>query len=223
MHYSAGVAGPASFGAAQALPHDGPLWLAARLLLDGAGGLFGLYLLAGLGLAVAGRVMMDGGADGRPRIALPAGGAAMTARAATPRGCSAQRLSARWFCAPCSSGREPGRRVARPCVPWWSVPVFRVDVSALKYMQSKGGTIIEHGYTHQYSNVANPYDGVTGDDAEFFRAQCATTQTPPYNFDAAVPEHRLGDMDRPLPGRLVHARPPARVTAGSARCSRWRA
>ena len=29
-------------------------------------------------------------------------------------------------------------------------------------MQSKGGTIIEHGYTHQYSNVANPYDGVTG-------------------------------------------------------------
>ena len=73
VYYSAGVAGLASFGAAQALPHDGPLWLAARLLLDGAGGLFGLYLLAGLGLAVAGRVMMDGGADGRPRIAPPAG------------------------------------------------------------------------------------------------------------------------------------------------------
>ncbi len=61
MYYSAGVAGLAAFGAAQALPHEGPLWLAARLLLDGAGGLFGLYLLAGLGLTVAGRVMRWGG------------------------------------------------------------------------------------------------------------------------------------------------------------------
>jgi uncharacterized protein YdaL len=26
-----------------------------------------------------------------------------------------------------------------------------------------------HGYTHQYSNVPNPYNGVTGDDFEFFR------------------------------------------------------
>ncbi|HEX6121999.1 MAG TPA: DUF2334 domain-containing protein, partial [Ktedonobacterales bacterium] len=57
-------------------------------------------------------------------------------------------------------------------------------VAALKYAQSKGGTIIEEGYTHQYSNVANPYTGVSGDDAEFFRAQCSTTQTPPYNFEA---------------------------------------
>jgi hypothetical protein len=57
VYYSAGVAGLGSFGAAQALPDDGPLWLAARLLLDGAGGLFGLYLVAGLGLAVAGRFM----------------------------------------------------------------------------------------------------------------------------------------------------------------------
>lgn len=60
MYYSAGVAGLASFGAATALPDNGPLWLLARLLLDGAGGLFGLYLLAGLGMAVAGRFMTDG-------------------------------------------------------------------------------------------------------------------------------------------------------------------
>lgn len=60
MYYSAGVAGLASFGASTALPDDGPLWLLARLLLDGAGGLFGLYLLAGLGMAVAGRFMADG-------------------------------------------------------------------------------------------------------------------------------------------------------------------
>lgn len=43
-------------------------------------------------------------------------------------------------------------------------------VSALKYMQSKGGTILMHGYTHQYSNVPNPYDGQSGNDFEFFRA-----------------------------------------------------
>ena len=64
MYYSAGVAGLAAFGAAQALPHEGPLWLAARLLLDGAGGLFGLYLLTGLGLTVAGHVMRFGAGDG---------------------------------------------------------------------------------------------------------------------------------------------------------------
>ncbi|MBV8157344.1 MAG: DUF2334 domain-containing protein [Dyella sp.] len=43
-------------------------------------------------------------------------------------------------------------------------------ISALKYMVSKGGLIVMHGYTHQYSNVANPYSGVTGDDFEFYRA-----------------------------------------------------
>lgn len=43
-------------------------------------------------------------------------------------------------------------------------------VSALKYMRSKGGLLIMHGYTHQYAAVANPYSGVSGDDFEFFRA-----------------------------------------------------
>lgn len=57
MYYFAGVAGLASFGAAQALPHAGPLWMAARLVLDGAGGLFGLYILTGLALTIAGYVM----------------------------------------------------------------------------------------------------------------------------------------------------------------------
>lgn len=60
MYFSAGVAGLAAFGAGQALPGEGPLWLAARLLFDGAGGLFGLYLLAGLGLSVAGYVARGG-------------------------------------------------------------------------------------------------------------------------------------------------------------------
>ena len=43
-------------------------------------------------------------------------------------------------------------------------------VKALKYMQSRGGTLLMHGYTHQYSNVANPYSGVSGDDFEFYTA-----------------------------------------------------
>lgn len=43
-------------------------------------------------------------------------------------------------------------------------------VSAISYMISKGGTMIMHGYTHQYSNVPNPYNAVSGDDFEFFRA-----------------------------------------------------
>jgi hypothetical protein len=57
MYYSAGVASPAAFGAAVAFPHEGVLWLTARLMLDGAGGLFGLYLLVGIGLSLTGRVM----------------------------------------------------------------------------------------------------------------------------------------------------------------------
>jgi uncharacterized protein YdaL len=55
-------------------------------------------------------------------------------------------------------------------------------VKALKALVADGGTMVMHGYTHQYGNVANPYNGVTGDDFEFYRAQCSTTNTPPYNF-----------------------------------------
>jgi uncharacterized protein YdaL len=43
-------------------------------------------------------------------------------------------------------------------------------VAALKYMQAKGGTLIMHGYTHQYGTVANPYDGVSANDFEFYTA-----------------------------------------------------
>lgn len=41
-------------------------------------------------------------------------------------------------------------------------------VSALKYLQSKGGTILMHGYTHQYDKTYNPYSAVSGDDYEFY-------------------------------------------------------
>ena len=41
-------------------------------------------------------------------------------------------------------------------------------VSALQYMVARGGQIILHGYTHQYDATPNPYNGLTGDDCEFF-------------------------------------------------------
>ncbi|MEO5813355.1 MAG: polysaccharide deacetylase family protein [Rhodanobacter sp.] len=43
-------------------------------------------------------------------------------------------------------------------------------VNALRYMQARGGTLLMHGYTHQYSNIANPYSGASADDFEFYRA-----------------------------------------------------
>ena len=43
-------------------------------------------------------------------------------------------------------------------------------VSAVQYMLSKGGVLVMHGYTHQYASVADPYDGVTADDCEFYSA-----------------------------------------------------
>jgi len=42
-------------------------------------------------------------------------------------------------------------------------------IAAIRTMQALGGVMIHHGYTHQYSNVANPYTAVTGDDCEFYR------------------------------------------------------
>jgi uncharacterized protein YdaL len=59
-------------------------------------------------------------------------------------------------------------------------------LAAIKYALTKGGTLVDHGYTHQYSvgggptgtggayvagtAVNNPYDGISADDAEFFTA-----------------------------------------------------
>ncbi len=43
-------------------------------------------------------------------------------------------------------------------------------VAALKYMVEQGATLIQHGYTHQFGTQPNPYNGVTGEDFEFFTA-----------------------------------------------------
>ncbi|MGP7996872.1 MAG: hypothetical protein ACLPKI_06045 [Streptosporangiaceae bacterium] len=57
MHYSASLAGLAMAGAAAALPTGPGLFLAARLLLDGAGALFGLYLVTFVALSLTGYVL----------------------------------------------------------------------------------------------------------------------------------------------------------------------
>lgn len=44
-------------------------------------------------------------------------------------------------------------------------------VAALKYMESKGGTIILHGLTHQYANIENAHTGISGHDYEFFNVK----------------------------------------------------
>ncbi|WP_344862778.1 polysaccharide deacetylase family protein [Planomonospora alba] len=41
-------------------------------------------------------------------------------------------------------------------------------VAAIEYMLAGGGTMIMHGYTHQYTDAPNPYNGASGDDFEFY-------------------------------------------------------
>ena len=103
MHYTAGVGTAFSFAGGSLVPGQGLLSTVARLLLDGAGALFGLYLLLAVGLSTYGRMLrrrLPGRqvATGLPRPAParlpgpaapspapPAGGAASGAAArATP-------------------------------------------------------------------------------------------------------------------------------------------
>lgn len=51
-------------------------------------------------------------------------------------------------------------------------------VSALKYMQERGGTLLQHGTTHQYATLENPYSGDSGADFEFYRSECSATAGP---------------------------------------------
>ena len=46
---------------------------------------------------------------------------------------------------------------------------------ALKYMVTRGATLIQHGTTHQYESLKNPYNAVSADDFEFYKAYCSTT------------------------------------------------
>ena len=44
---------------------------------------------------------------------------------------------------------------------------------ALRYMDRRGGQILMHGWTHQYSTIANPYNSESATDYEFFRVKLA--------------------------------------------------
>jgi hypothetical protein len=57
LYYSTGLASLTSFAAAAQLPHESVCWLVARVLMDAAGGLFGLYLATGIGLLLIGRAL----------------------------------------------------------------------------------------------------------------------------------------------------------------------
>ena len=72
-------------------------------------------------------------------------------------------------------------------------------VSAIKYMTSKGGTMIHHGYTHQFGSVVNPYDGVSGNDFEFYRAHVDAADN--VVLDGPVP----GDSQAWATGRITSA------------------
>lgn len=48
-------------------------------------------------------------------------------------------------------------------------------VDALDYAVEKGATLVQHGTTHQFKSVENPYTGVSAEDFEFLRAGCTAT------------------------------------------------
>jgi uncharacterized protein YdaL len=85
-------------------------------------------------------------------------------------------------------------------------------VAALKYLERKGGVLVAHGYTHQWDGGSNPYNGVTGDDVEFYRV----TETPggdvnhlgplPSDDSLAWTESRIVAANREFAG--VGLRPP---------------
>ncbi|MEU7055669.1 polysaccharide deacetylase family protein [Streptomyces sp. NPDC046197] len=58
-------------------------------------------------------------------------------------------------------------------------------VSALQYMLAHGAVLMDHGYTHQYGTVANPYNGVTGDDFEFYRSHVDSANNVVYDGPVA--------------------------------------
>lgn len=41
-------------------------------------------------------------------------------------------------------------------------------LASVAYAQNKGGSVLMHGYTHQYNSMLNPHSAVTGDDYEFW-------------------------------------------------------
>jgi uncharacterized protein YdaL len=75
-------------------------------------------------------------------------------------------------------------------------------VAALRYLRRKGGVLVGHGYTHQWDGASNPYNGVTGDDVEFYRVtetkggQTHNVGPLPADRTPAWAEHRIVAANR---------------------------
>src|SRR3954447_18158881 len=92
MNYSSGVWGLGSITAAHTLPTDHVLWMVARVLLDTAGALFLLYLLALSSVTTV--VLLSPHGQRRWAVGAPRGPrhrAAGTSRSRRPRVASAMR------------------------------------------------------------------------------------------------------------------------------------
>ena len=92
-----------------------------------------------------------------------------TSTRAAARGCRRHGLPAareshvRIRCQPLLPRPTGPRRPTTRAATQPSTPARR---GALKYLQRKGGVLVEHGYTHQWDGNPN---GITGDDVEFYR------------------------------------------------------
>jgi uncharacterized protein YdaL len=102
-------------------------------------------------------------------------------------------------------------------------------VEALRHAAAHGGTVLMHGYTHQYRTIGNPGRGLSGEDAEFYRChsegvQCAldgpvaedSVEWSLGRVDAGLEELRLAGLPRPLMFEFPHymASPTAYAAAG---------
>ena len=64
---------------------------------------------------------------------------------------------------------------------------------AIEYMIDSGGTMIMHGYTHQCDcSMANPYNGRSGDDFEFFTAHVDANDYVRYDGPVPGDSHQVG-------------------------------
>lgn len=64
-------------------------------------------------------------------------------------------------------GKRYGSSPQRPALRLAESPDL---VEVIQYGLDHGGTIASNGFTHQYSDIANPYAGVSGEDFEMYRA-----------------------------------------------------
>ena len=85
MHYSNGLGLVVSVVGAFSVTGDRPLAVAARVLLDAAGLCFGIYLIAVVGLTVAGRRLPRRTAAGGPPRSARHGGTITPAAGGMPR------------------------------------------------------------------------------------------------------------------------------------------